>query len=326
MTRDCRHPRRFWFTLAVGTALVVGAWPSLSAARTDKPGTKASIEVSCTVTGEFPLPASSDTIPVVVTYMKNSRRTGDDGDVERELPKHRLMEGFAPDGEFNIVWGREGIRLALVGFRTCSYTLVKLADVPNPDDKGGLEVFREVLRHNTQKVKDGSGTVPFRGLDLYVWWKIEGHKGYAVRPSYDGAYLRPAGPGPSGAVWMSRECVSSKPDSCTGVLAHEVCHFLGLCHCCGNALETGKPCSNGLRTRPALCPKLVGLGATPPDCTEGDGMGKRLMSATNSHEDSARRILDQCEVETAREGARNVLKFGANGKKGRTETPNTQGR
>ena len=96
MTRDGRHPRRFWFTLAVATALVVVEWPNLSPAQTAKPATKAPIEVTtCTVTKEFPLPASPDTVPVMVTYMKSSRRTGDD--VERELPKDRLVKEFALD-------------------------------------------------------------------------------------------------------------------------------------------------------------------------------------------------------------------------------------
>lgn len=322
MTRGRRRPRRPWFTLAAAMALVVLAWPNLSAARPkiDKPA----IRATCTVTDEFPLPTNPDTIPVMVTYMTNSRRTGDD--VEPTLPKDRLVSGFAQDGEFNSIWGPKGIDLALVGFRTCSYTLGPTfepdpkhprASVPKPD--ASLDtVFLRVLRdHNTRTVKDGSRAVPFRGLDLYLWWDIADYPGYAVRPSYGREHEAPGSwkRGRPGAVWMDKECVGS-PDSCAGLFAHEVGHFLGLCHCCHKETENPR-CINGLR--PGYCP---GLGLSAPrrvSCATSD-MKKRLMSATNPHAYRAHRGLLECEVQAAREGARKVLKFGANG------TANTQGR
>lgn len=318
MTRGRHRPRRLWLTLTAAMALGALAGPNLSAAR--PPTGEPAIRATCTVTDEFPLSTSPDTIPVMVTYMTNSRRTRDD--VEPTLPKDRLVNGFAREGEFNSIWGPKGIELALVGFRTCSYTLGPTFDpdpkypratVPKPD--ASLDtVFLKLLRdHNTRTVKDGSGTVPFRGLDLYLWWDIADYPGYAVRPRYGrddeapGSDNEPVG-GRPGAVWMDKECVGSY-DSCAALLAHEVGHFLGLCHCCHKETENPQ-CINGLR--PGYCP---GLGVSAPrrvSCATS-AMGKRLMSATNPHTDPAHRGLLECEVQEAQEGARKVLKFGANG-------------
>jgi len=262
-----------------------------------------------------------------VTYMKNSRRPGDD--VETKLSKNRLRDGFARDGEFNTIWRPKGIELALIGFRACSYTLggsvtPDRADVPKPDVKDVFEnVFLRVLDHNTRTIKRGAREVAFRGLDLYLWWRIAGFPGFGVRPRF-GRELEESGGGNDeplfgrrGAIWMDKECVGE--GSCPGLLAHEVGHFFGLCHCCHKADEDPR-CINGLK--PEYCP---GLGLRAPErvsCTAADmpDMPKRLMSATNPHSDPQRRDLSDCEVQTAHEGARKVLKVGANG------LPNTRGR
>src|SRR5262249_31562041 len=97
-------------------------------------------------------------------------------------------------------------------------------------------------------------------------------------------------------------------DACGGLFAHELGHFLGLCHCCQKSSGPSE-CINALR--PEYCP---GLGLRAPQsisCT--DDLGKRLMSAANPHSNPADRELLDCEIATAREGARKVLDFGANG-------------
>jgi hypothetical protein len=320
MSQALWRTRWVWSMFVIVTA-VAAPWTLNVAAAQSRTETPA-ITATCTVTDEFPLPTSPETVPVMVTYMKNSRRPGDD--VETKLSKNRLRNGFARTGEFNTIWGPKGIELALIGFRACSYALGARfepdpqnarADVPKPDVKEAFEtVFLRVLHdHNTRTIKRDAREVGFRGLDLYIWWDIAGFPGFAVRPRFgpEQEVSRRGSDEPSsgrpGAVWIDKECVDE--GSCPGVLAHEVGHFFGLCHCCHLATEDPR-CINGLK--PDYCP---GLGHRSPQrvsCTTDDTRD-RLMSATNPHTDSQRRDLRDCEVQTAQEGLRKVLKFGANG-------------
>jgi hypothetical protein len=301
----------------LGLVLAVAVLTLTAPAAAQSPAGGGQITATCSVTDEFPLPTSGDAIPVVVTYMKNSRRPADD--VQTKLPKARLRSGFESGGEFNSVWGPKGIKLVLVGLRTCLYRLgpefeknPPRADAPKPD--ASFEpVFLTLLRnHNTRTVRSGSQRVEFRGLDLYVWWEIAGFPGFGVRPRFgrqneelERGNDEPAR-GRPGAIWMSKACVEQ--NSCPGVFAHEVGHFFGLCHCCHSETETPR-CLNALRLE--YCP---GLGARMPQrvsCTAD--LKNRLMNEFNAHNDEDRRELKECEVDTARDGARKVRKFGSNG-------------
>ena len=264
---------------------------------------------------------SGNTVPVMVTYMRNSRRPGDD--VETKLSKSRLRDGFARDGEFNIIWRPKGIELALIGFRACSYELGSnwerdppRSDVPKPDVKDAFDdVFLRVLRdHNTRTIKRRrSSALAFRGLDLYLWWDIAAYPGFGVRARF-GRAEEVLGRGERGAVvGPAWGCLDGHrlrgPEELPGCPGSRSGHFFGLCHCCHGANDVPQ-CINALR--PEYCPGLGFAAAAPISCSVDD-LQKRLMSATNPHDSPLRRELADCEVKTAREGARRVLKIGANG-------------
>ncbi len=277
----------------------------------------------------------SAVIPVVVTYMVYTRRASDDTAIfATNLGKQRLRRGFAADGEFNRIWGPKGIRFVLAGFRTCSFTLSKSVDpsdpnnplapqsftgIPNPDSDD--ETFNNVfigtlMLLNTREMQVDGRSVAFRGMDLYLWWRMASYPGYGVRPRFgkDDESQRPNEPsqGRPGAVWMGTPCATdSVPDTCAGYFAHEAGHFLGLCHCCHNATES-LTCFNYLK--PGYCPGLGHFQEVPRESCNGD-LGNRLMAATNPFTKTSEEFvrLEECEVETARAGMEKVLRFGANG-------------
>ena len=305
-------------------------------------------KAECTDLEPVTLPPSG-VIPVVVSYMKNSHHPEDDvesktagniipGASVSVLSRDRIRRGFEPDGEFHWVWGPLGIRFALVGFRTCVYTLGPShdpgghndprnarRDIPDP----GLNferVFLKVLEDlNTTEVQADAGKVKFRGLDLYLWWEIEGPPGYGVRPRFgkvneESRRADEPALGQPGAVWLDTKCVGgtdmAERDSCAGLFSHEAGHFLGLCHCClkPHLGSSAQECFNYLK--PGYCQGLPLSRAGAPKC-EGE-LEKRLMSATNplvvevnSAEDNLR--VEPCERDTALEGKEKLLKYGGNG-------------
>jgi hypothetical protein len=273
--------------------------------------------------------------------MKNSRHTDDD--VERKtagnaipgtpvhvLSRDRLRRGFEPNGEFHSVWRPLGIRFAVVGFRTCEYTLGPSNDPDTrnprrdiPDPGANFEgVFLKVLDAlNTREVRTNSGNVMFRGLDLYLWWLIQGSTpGYGIRPRFgrineeSGRDDEPA-LGRPGAVWLDTKCVGGTDmaprDSCAGLFSHEAGHFFGLCHCClrSDVDAAGQRCINFLK--PNYCPGLRLSPAGGPPCS--GTLDKRLMSATNPFTDEVNFNVEPCERNTALRGKEKVLRHGGNG-------------
>lgn len=328
--------RRYLYVL-LGTLLITLGPVRFLHAQTDSP--PPAFQARCTNLEPVTLPASG-VIPVIVTYMKNSRHTDDDvesktagrtipGESVKVLSRDRLSRGFEPNGEFQRVWGPLGIRFALVGFRTCEYTLGPSQDNPRsprhdiPDPGFNFEkVFLKVLGDlNTREVQTDSGKVMFRGLDLYLWWLIEGSTpGYGIRPRFgkaneeSGLDNEPV-LGRPGAVWLDTKCVGGTTmapiDFCTGLFSHEAGHFLGLCHCClrADVSALAQKCINYLK--PAYCPGLRLAASGGPSC---DGaLDKRLMSATNSFTVADNFHIEPCEKDTALEGKEKLLKHGGNG-------------
>lgn len=282
----------------------------------------------CTDLGVVTLPEPG-VVPVVVTYMKNSRRP-DDNVESKKLSRGRMTQGFQPDGEFQRVWGPLGIRFALLGVRTCTYTLDHPSqdpdlqnprhDVPNPGGNFNTVFMKFLRKFNMREIQTASGKVKFRGMDLYLLWQIEGtDAGYGIRPRFGKVNEESGLPnepvrGKPGAVWLDTKCVANADmtpeDFCSAAFSHEAGHFFGLCHCClrSDSSATAQKCRNFLR--PRYCPDPSLFSASPPEC--GDDFDDRLMSATNTFETRHNLGVKPCEKTTALAGKEKVLKHGAN--------------
>lgn len=312
--------RRFAPGVALAVLLVAPALPgALRVAHAEPP---------CTDLGAVTLP-DPGVVPVVVTYLQNSRRPADD--VERKkLSRERITRGFEPDGEFQRVWSPLGIRFALLGVRTCTYTLAHPSqdpdlgnprhDVPNPGGNFNTVFMKFLRQFNVREIQAASGTVKFRGMDLYLLWQIEGtDAGYGIRPRFGKVNEESGLPnepvrGRPGAVWLDTKCVANADmtpeDFCSAAFSHEAGHFFGLCHCClrADASVAAQKCRNFLR--PRYCPDPSLFSANPPDC--GNDFDDRLMSATNTFATRHNLGVKPCERTTALAGKEKVLKHGAN--------------
>jgi hypothetical protein len=229
------------------------------------------------------------------------------------------------------VWAPLGIRFALLGVRTCKYTLIPGSEEPNtdnprhdfPDPNANFDVFMRYLKNlNVREVQTNSGKVTLRGLDVYLWWSLEGmDSGFGIRPRF-GKANEESGDLPGervhgrpGAVWLdTTKCVRNADmtpkDFCANLFAHEAGHFFGLCHCClrGDQDAAAQKCRNFLR--PGYCPGLPIPAGTDTECA--GALEKRLMSATNPFTVEAGLVVSPCEKNTALAGKEKVLKHGAN--------------
>jgi hypothetical protein len=121
------------------------------------------------------------------------------------------------------------------------------------------------------------------GVDVYVWWKLDRSSGYGA------PHLQTGMASGLGAVWI---------DGCAGVpcghlVAHELGHFLGLCHTCSAGLVS--------TCRPGRCDE-----ATQPACGPATDlpMDDLLMRGDNPRTDQSERPLVRLtavEVSTARQ-------------------------
>jgi hypothetical protein len=173
-------------------------------------------------------------LPVVVHYMV---KTGSEHDVSEKLKPRTLERIFRDGGRLTSIWGHAEIRPYLQRVERCAFSFSAFdipsnpgEDLPNPDDGGpGQKMFYTINRHyNARDVA---------GVDLYIWWGIQGSGGYAD-------FHRDSGPRRPGGVWIDKDCVGSQ--NCDLLLAHEIGHFLGLCHACTIASPSRVRCTRCL--------------------------------------------------------------------------------
>jgi hypothetical protein len=177
-------------------------------------------------------------LPVTVRYMRGAKDGADVRTVLTPGAMGAILEGASR------IWMAGGIRLVLTGVLDQTYALRDWGyrdeheQVPSPTSD--LRLFRAL--------NAAYGTPRLGGVDLFVFWKIEGDAGY-------GAPDRPDGPTPGrGAAWIDTDClaVADAGDTYARLVAHEIGHVLRLCHACSLAARPEAPCADPACPNPVI--------------------------------------------------------------------------
>lgn len=220
-----------------------------------------------------PPPGATITVPVHVHYMKSTEpRHASANDLRRVFPERFIdtLFGDSPRDTVNVIFRQAKIRLRLYHVEECEYDPAAFdveigarEDMPSPmSGDFGRRVFNRVNA-------TFNATAP-PGVDVYLWMDVRaGLVGF-------GASHRRSAPRRVGAVWVDRGCLETlSPARCTVLVAHEIGHFLGLCHSCETAMTNSGSCAvclpPGAVTAPACGPRenllmrpwFDGLGLTP---------------------------------------------------------------
>lgn len=209
-------------------------------------------------------------VPAVVRRMKSRQHADDVKQAFSNLPAaaHRPEDLFTLVNDkvgksVNAVWAPAGILFFLQRLEDCEYSLddfpVQPAPTP-PPAASGEEVMPWPMgdcQTRFRLINAAYNSADVRGIDVYLWSKLEGAVlGYAATHKSEWP-----SPGP-GAAWIDRKCVGGALNRfCERVLAHEMGHFLSLCHICATPATT-PPQDRG---RCGFCPGVT------PECSTAHG-------------------------------------------------------
>jgi hypothetical protein len=227
-------------------------------------------------------------LPVAVHRMKSRLAQFVSNKPEDNVGPEGLRELFnvrGQDRSVNRIWAPAGIVFVLYRVEDCEYSLVDFAADQAEADRAS-RATEEVMpspvddcQARFRWINGAYNSSVVRGVDVYVWWKLDRSSGYGA------PHLQAQMASGLGAVWI---------DGCAGVpcghlLAHELGHFLGLCHTCASPLLSA--CRSG------RCDDATLTACSDPPT---DGL---LMRADNPRTDEAGSPLVRFtvgEVRTAR--------------------------
>jgi hypothetical protein len=161
-------------------------------------------------------------LPVVVHFMKLD---GSSNDVSTKITPRMLLEHFGDAGAINVIWRQAAVRLYVQRFELCTFTADTIPLAGASHEEIASPARSVAARQRFRQIANDYNASDVRGVDLYVWWGIQREGGYADR------WLE-TGPLRAGAAWVDTDCQAGPLPYCDLILAHEIGHFLGLCHGC----------------------------------------------------------------------------------------------
>jgi hypothetical protein len=181
------------------------------------------------------------TLPVVVHYMKSTDpRHAPVNDLQRVFSESVLVGLFesktANRVTVNAIWRPAKIRLALHRAEQRDYNPADF-EIPSSDKEEIPSPMAGQFGGRLFNRVNGAFNAPdVPGLDLYLWMDIKaGLAGYGASHRQSDHRI--------GAAWVDKGCLSTLGRRCAVLVAHEIGHFLGLCHSCESSLTDSGTCT-----------------------------------------------------------------------------------
>jgi hypothetical protein len=220
-------------TRVVSLAIVLvtaalGALPAPAVAQPPRACEAMTVEGFTAPTTAPPPPQGADpelvpvSLPVVVHYMNVA---GSGEEVAGRFRPDKLIQYFRESGVVNRIWYQAGVLLYVQRFERCTVRFADFGLDPGPSQEIDSPARSEAGRERFRRINAAYNAPDVRGVDLYVWGGIVQDGGYGDRWLETGA-LR------AGAAWIDPDCFDNQHVDCDLLLAHEIGHFLGLCHSC----------------------------------------------------------------------------------------------